>query len=146
MSRATRHAGGRKMNLAVMVSMLAMGLPHHAAGQDHASELSELSMLPIALSVAAPVALLSVGAVFTVVSVGVLSEGTVWVLERASDGARFSVRFAGDIVGAASVVAGATVGVLVISTGCVLTAAGKAIAFIPNELGRALLYNERLSR
>jgi hypothetical protein len=31
-----------------------------------------------------------------------------------------------------------------VSTGWVLSAAGAAIAFIPNELGTALLYNERL--
>jgi len=28
----------------------------------------------------------------------------------------------------------------------VLSAAGKAIAFIPNEIGKALLYNERVTR
>jgi hypothetical protein len=28
----------------------------------------------------------------------------------------------------------------------VLSAAGQALAFIPNELGRALLHNERITR
>ena len=31
-------------------------------------------------------------------------------------------------------------------TGWVLAAAGEAIAFVPNALGRALLYNERITR
>jgi hypothetical protein len=33
-----------------------------------------------------------------------------------------------------------------LSTGWVLSAAGQAIAFVPNEIGRALLYNERITR
>jgi len=33
----------------------------------------------------------------------------------------------------------------VLSTGWVLSAAGQAIAYVPNEIGRALLYNERLT-
>ena len=49
-------------------------------------------MLPVAVSVAAPVMILSAGAVLTVVAVEATSAGTVWVLERASDGARASVR------------------------------------------------------
>ena len=43
------------------------------------------------LSVAAPVMILSGGVMLTVVAVEASAEGTVWVLERASDGARFSV-------------------------------------------------------
>jgi hypothetical protein len=40
-------------------------------------------------------------------------------------------------------IAGASVVVTVIGAGTVLSAAGEAIAFIPNALGKALLYNER---
>jgi hypothetical protein len=32
------------------------------------------------------------------------------------------------------------------STGWVLSSAGRVIAFIPNEIGKALLYNERVTR
>ena len=32
----------------------------------------------------------------------------------------------------------------VIGTGVILSAAGEAIAFVPNAIGRALLHNERL--
>ena len=41
-----------------------------------------------------------------VVSVQVLAEGTVWVLQRASDGARVVLRCAGKAVGGASMAAG----------------------------------------
>jgi hypothetical protein len=36
--------------------------------------------------------------------------------------------------------------VSVIGTGLVLSALGEAIAFVPNELGKALLHNERITR
>jgi hypothetical protein len=106
------------------------------------SDASALSMLPLAVSVAAPVMVLSAGAVLTVVAVDASVHGTVWVLERASDGVRSSVHLAGHV----AVGLGTAVVATALSTGWVLSAAGEAIAFIPNELGAALLYNERLSR
>jgi hypothetical protein len=106
------------------------------------SDASALSMLPIAVSVAAPVMLLAGGAALTVVSVTASAEGTVWVLERASDGARASVVFAGTV----SAAAGTAVVVTAFSAGWVLSAAGQALAYIPNEIGAALLYNERVTR
>lgn len=41
---------------------------------------------------------------------------------------------------------GTTVAVLAIGSGYVLSAAGQALAFIPNEIGAALLYNEQVTR
>jgi hypothetical protein len=111
-----------------------------------ASEASALSMLPVAVSVAAPVALLSAGAMLSVVAVEATSAGTVWVLERASDGARASVTLSGQLAGGVSVAAGTAVAVTAFSAGWVLSAAGQAIAYIPNEIGKALLYNERITR
>jgi len=72
--------------------------------------------------------------------------GTVYVLERASDGARASLRFAGRAAGAVSAGIGTAVLVTAISTGYVLSAASEAIAFVPNEIGASLLYNERITR
>jgi hypothetical protein len=116
------------------------------AHNTHASDASVLSALPIAVSVAAPVMLLSAGAMLSVVAVEATSAGTVWVLERASDGARASVHLASHAAGGLSVAAGTAVVVTAMSTGWVLSAAGRAIAFIPNEIGAALLYNERVTR
>ncbi len=111
-----------------------------------ASEMSALSMLPIAVSVAAPAVVLSAGAVFSVAAVYTVAEGTVWVLERASDGLRFSVTVASMAAGGLSLAVGTVVTATALSTGWVLSAAGQAICFIPNEIGRALLHNERVTR
>ena len=107
-----------------------------------ASDASALSLLPVAVSVAAPVMIVSAGAALTVVAVEASATGTVWVLERASDGARASVHLSGHALAGVGTVLVATA----LSTGWVLSAAGEAVAFIPNELGNALLYNERISR
>ena len=116
-----------------------------ARAQSDASAVSTLSALPIAVSVAAPVVVLSAGAVLTVVAVEASAQGTVWVLERASDGARVTLKLSGQAAAGLSVAAGTAVVVTAISTGWVLSAAAQAIAFIPNEIGAALLYNERVT-
>jgi hypothetical protein len=120
--------------------------PAQAARPPAASEASAVSMLPVAVSVAAPVLLFSAGATLTVVAVSSVAEGTVWVLERASDGARASLTVSGQVAGGVSVVAGTAVLVTAFSAGWVLSAAGQAIAYVPNSVGQALLYNERVTR
>jgi hypothetical protein len=110
------------------------------------SEASALSALPVAVSVAAPVMLLAGGAALTVVSVQASATGTVWVLERASDGARATVQFSGHAAGASLAAAGTAVLVTALGTGWLISAAGQAIAFVPNQIGASLLYNERVTR
>ena len=131
-----------------LAAALALTAAFASTAQAHSSpsDASALSMLPIAVSVAAPVALLSAGAVLTVVSVQASAVGTVWVLERASDGARASIELSAQAGHGLSVAAGTAVTVTAISTGWVLSSASEAIAFIPNQIGAALLYNERITR
>lgn len=104
-----------------------------------------LSALPVAVSVVAPSAVLVGGASFVVVAVESTARGTVWVLERASDGVRLSVEFSGKVLSGAAASVGTAVAVTAISTGFVLSAASEAVAFIPNEIGASLLYNERVT-
>lgn len=137
-----------------LLAALTLSLALSAQAQ---SELSAISVAPVALSVTAvsatgaalslaPAALLSAGATLVVVSVEVVGGATVWVLERASDGARISLRAAGQLAKGIVVSAGTAVAVSVIASGTVLSVAGEVIAFIPNEIGKALLYNEQVSR
>lgn len=131
-----------------------------AAGAVHAqSEVSVgLSLLPVASVVgtasvastaagavaAVPVALSVGGAILTVKAVEASANGTVYVLERASDGAQVSVEVAGRAASGTVHAVGSAVACSVIGTGVVLSVAGEALAFVPNALGRAQLYNERL--
>ncbi len=129
-----------------IAAFVAAAMIAGAHAHSNPSNASALSAVPVAVSVAAPAMLLSAGAMLTVVSVEAGSAGTVWVLERASDGARASVTLGAQAAAGLSLAAGTVVEVSAFSAGCVLSAAGKAIAFIPNEIGRALLYSERVTR
>ncbi|QCB47142.1 hypothetical protein [Hydrogenophaga sp. PAMC20947] len=94
---------------------------------------------------AVPVAFSVVGATLVVKAVEVTVSGTVYLLERASDGAQASVRVSGQAASAMSAGVGTVLVVSAIGTGVLLSAAGEVLAFIPNELGRALLHNEQLT-
>jgi len=145
-----------KKQLIAAVLALSAIVAAPARAQSEASALSALSALPLAsvtvgasaaagASLAVPLVLSTAGAVFMVKAVEVSALSTVYVLERASDGARVSVEVAGRGVANASIAAGTLVTVSVIGAGVILSAAGEAIAFLPNALGRALLHNERLT-
>lgn len=108
-----------------------------AAGGSAMAGAAAISTIPAALAVS--------GAVLVVKAVEVSARGTVIVLERASDGARVSVALSGRAASGVAASVGTAVAVSVISTGVVLSAAGEVLCFIPNELGRALLHNERLT-
>lgn len=141
---------------AVLAAALCAGVS--AQARPGLSEASvAVSMAPVALSVGmvsatgavlsvAPVAVLSAGVTLVIVSVEVIGGATVWVLERVSDGARISIKTAGGLSEGARASAGAAVVVSVIGAGTLLSTAGEVIAFIPNEIGKALLHNERVSR
>ena len=129
----------------VLSALLSVSLTAQAH-PPNASDASAVSMLPIAVSVAAPALFLSAGAMLTVVAIEASATGVVCVLERASDGARASVTLSAQAAGGLSVGVGTVVVVTAFSAGWVLSAAGRAIAYIPNEIGAALLYNERVTR
>jgi len=132
-------------------------LPAAARAHNDISTLSALSAVPVAsvvgtASIAAgaivvvPVALSTAGAVLVVKTVEVSARGTVYVLERASDGARVSIEVAGRGVEASAFAVGTSVTVTVLDSGVLLSTAGEVLAFLPNALGQALLYDERVTR
>ncbi len=149
----------RASRAAIQPALLGLALLGACHAQAH--NLSEasvaVSLAPVVLSIGAvsatgvalsaiPSGILSVGATLVVVSVEVIGGATIWVLERVSDGVRISVKAAGKLAESVVVSTGAAVTVSVIGAGTLLSAAGEVIAFIPNEIGKALLYNEQVSR
>ena len=133
----------------LLAALLALSLVTGTVGaraHNEPSEASAISALPVALVLAAPAMVLVGGAALTVVSVQASATGTVWVLERASDGARASLQFVGGAAGASLAASGTAVMVTALSTGWLISAAGQAIAFVPNEIGASLLHNERVTR
>jgi hypothetical protein len=136
---------------------LTLALASPARAQSEASLM--LSALPVASVVgtasavagsvavsAVPVAFSVVGASLVVKAVEVTASGTLYLLERTSDGAQASVRIAGHVASGVMIGLGTVVAVSAIGTGVLLSTAGEVLAFIPNELGRALLHNEKITR
>jgi len=143
-----------------ITACLSSALTAQAHGDSEAS--AALSLMPIAsvavvtgasgaavsaaagAVVAVPVALAVSGAVLVVKVVEISAIGTLYVLERASDGAQASIQVMGQTAASAAHGVGTLVTCSVMGAGVLLSVAGEVLAFIPNELGNALLYNERL--
>jgi hypothetical protein len=85
-----------------------------------------------------------VGASLLVEGVEASAHGVVYVVKNVATGASAVLEVSGNAVGAASVGVGTVIQSSAIGAGVVLSAAGKVLAFIPNEMGKALLHNERL--
>lgn len=128
-----------------------------AYAQSDASAVSMISAMPVASIVpetgasakdasALPTAFSLAGATLSIVAVEASATGTVYVLERVSDGARASVRVTNKVAGHASQAVGTAVVMSTIATGVVLSAAGQVLAFIPNAVGKAQLHNEQVTR
>lgn len=77
-------------------------------------------------------------------SVQVVGDASIVVLKGASNAAGATLRLSSDVVAGASLVAGGSVVLVAVSTGYVLVAAGQVLAFVPNEIGRALLHHTRV--
>ena len=131
---------------AIPTLVLALAVAGAAQAQRSSSEVSEASLVPVAISVALPVVLVAGVGSIVVTGVQASAEGTVWVVENVADGVKGSICFAGHVVGGVSVAVGTVITVTAVATGMVLSAAGHVIAFVPNEIGRSLSYNQRVSR
>lgn len=148
----------RRAAVALGSTVLVLGLAAAPTARAQSDASLMLSALPIAsvvvgtaasvgasaTAVALPVALSVEGAKLIVKGVQASAKGTVWLLESASDGAVASIELSAGAVGASAASVGTAILVSVVGTGVLLSAAGEVIAFIPNEIGKALLYNERL--
>ncbi|MBS0308770.1 MAG: hypothetical protein JSS58_07340 [Proteobacteria bacterium] len=76
-----------------------------------------------------------------VTSVKTVGEASEVVLTKVADGVSTTIRVSGKAAQALSQATGKAVQVVAMSTGHMLVASGKAIAFIPNEIGTALLHH-----
>lgn len=92
-----------------------------------------------------PQALLSTGVALSMFAVYEEGDGFSWLLERPSDGARFSVHVSGRLLDGVMLAPGNVVTITELSAGALLSTAGRVLALIPNESGKALLHHERVS-
>jgi hypothetical protein len=89
--------------------------------------------------------LVAAGGSAVVESVEAASDGVLLVLKGAGQASKATVRVSGQAARNLSVAAGTAIEVTAISTGHMLVASGKVLAFIPNEAGKALLHHSRVN-
>jgi hypothetical protein len=115
----------------------------HAAGHAGQSELSNASANLSGVVVGGSILTLAATGSVVVASVRTVGDGIEVVLEGAAEASRATVRLSGRLAAGVSLAAGTALEVVTASTGHVLVLSGKAIAFLPNEAGKALLHHSR---
>ena len=86
------------------------------------------------------------GSELVVESVTALGKVSRVVVHASANGARASFEVTTELVGELSLATGKVVTVSANTAGCLITASGKVIAFVPNELGRSLVHHRELPR
>ncbi len=132
----------RSLIAVLLASTLGLALPASAADLSAPSEASgALSGLVVIGSI------LTVGVTGSLVveSVQKVGEGVELLVTNASDASKATVRLSGQAARGLSLAAGTVLDVVVTSSGKLLVLSGKVIAFIPNELGKALLHHSQVS-
>ncbi len=117
----------------------ALGHAGHAGQSELSNASANLSGVVIGGSI---LSLAATGSV-VVASARAVGDGIEVVLENAADASRATVRLSGRAAAGVSIAAGTALEVVTASTGYVLVMSGKAIAFLPNEAGKALLHHSR---
>lgn len=115
------------------------------AGQSDQSAVSNASANLSAVVVGGSILSVAAAGSVVVASVKTVGDGIELVLENAVDASRATVRLSSKALGGVSLAAGTALEVVTASTGYVLVMSGKALAFIPNEAGKALLHHARVS-
>jgi hypothetical protein len=131
-----KHMNLSRTVLALLLSSSIL-IPAHA--QDSATRASAASVEASMLAGASVAWVAYAGSEFTVTAIKSSGRGVELSLKGASQGIETSATIARQSAQAASTAVGTSVIVVAETTGYALMAAGRLIAFVPNEAARALL-------
>ena len=88
-----------------------------------------------------------VGAVFVVAGIGAIAGNVMQVIVQNSvDGSKAVINASASVAREVGLSVGTGISVIAESTGYTLVASGKILAFIPNAIGKELLYQSKLSK
>jgi hypothetical protein len=143
----TRHVDeSAAMKPIVLMLLLCLTCEARAGERQGSTDMSNASELVAegsALVVTGSLSALVASGTVVVDSIEAAGDASMIVLAGASDAAQATVRLSGRAARTASLAVGASVKVVAASTGYLLVSAGKVLAFIPNETGKALLHHSR---
>ncbi len=127
-----------------LFAMLSFGITAHA------NSITDASRASINASIAIPVTLIEGSAQFfkdagqlSVTGVKTVGNVSVVTLRGLASGAEASVQVSSKAIEGSAVAAGVVLQATVSATGVLLVSAGKALMFVPNEVGMALLHHSR---
>ena len=109
------------------------------------SNLSTGLSVGSAIVVAGPLSVLASAGTVVIASVEVVGDGVVLVLKGSGTASQATVKLSTQAAQGLSLVAGSVIVVTAIAAGHVLSQAGKAIAFVPNEIGKALMHHSAVA-
>lgn len=127
--------------LGIVVSSAAVAQDGSARASQSLSNASEASLAASGFVVAGSTELIHTSAQLTVMAVQAAGESVVIVLRGTSETVTVSVRTSAKIAYEASVAVGNAVRVVAESVGHALYIGTRLIAFVPNEIGRALIHH-----
>jgi hypothetical protein len=137
----------KNMNKKRLLSLGLITLAFWAATAHAARSASEASVVVPAASgvvVLGSMSMVAASAEVSVKSIEAVGDGVVLVLKGASDATTASIKLTGQAAKELSVATGTIVKVVAASTGHLLVVSGNAIAFIPNEVGTALIHHSKV--
>ncbi|MEA3157228.1 MAG: hypothetical protein QOK44_4817 [Betaproteobacteria bacterium] len=132
-------------SIAVVLALSTMLAPHVTSAQSE----SRTSQASVAVSggsatvVAGSLEIIAGSGELLVTGIETAGQATVVMLRSLSEAPGQTVKLSVDLARATSIAVGTVVQVVAASTGYGLLTAGQIIAFVPNEIGRALLYHKR---
>ncbi|QLI82483.1 hypothetical protein HZU75_13635 [Chitinibacter fontanus] len=144
----------RKLSALLLASAIAASSLTPAFARNEGSEILQSGLASIMLSPllsleGKPIeasGALGAGSALTVVGVStVTTEAIVFTVEKASDGSRYMIKLSGKAAQELGLAIGSSIKAISETTGYALIASGKLVAFIPNEIGNALLGQSKLS-
>ncbi len=136
-------------SLFIVLALCSASFAAPASAQSNASYVSNASGIIVegsATVVSGSVMALVGSGTVVVRSIEVAGLGSQVVLASAVDGAAASLELSSAIVKGASLAVGSAVSLVAVSTGVLLITSGKVVAFIPNEIGKGLLYHAKVAR
>ena len=123
---------------------VSFGLACGSAAADGSNPSRAISEVTGSL-VLGSIAVVGVTGSAVVESVNTVGDGIEVVLEGAGQASRATVHLSGEAARGLSIGAGTVLQVVAMSAGHALVLSGKVLAFIPNEVGQALLHHARAS-
>jgi hypothetical protein len=132
------------MKRVLLVSLLSFACAAAEANGD-ISAPSRMSAEASGLLVNGSLTAVAASGAVVVTAVEVSGEGVVLVLQGAGEVSSATVRLSGKAARGLSIATGTVLEVVAISSGHVLVLSGKALAFVPNEMGKLLLHHERVA-